>query len=169
MADSATASGEVAGVGIRLAGEADLPRVSRLWSALAADEQALGVPIRANERALESWLGSFARHLGRFTFLWVAEHEGVVKAFLLARLKTRPVYLGGELIGELCSIYVDPDLRGLRTGALLVRTAIRGLQDAGANAIEVDAHEANAAACKFWEAQGFRVGFRTYRWRPPPQ
>ena len=152
---------------IRLATDSDLPQVVRLWAALAASEQALGVPIRADPQAQRNWLASFARHLGRFSFLWVADREGEVMAFLLARLKTRPDYLGGELIGELCSIYVDPALRGSHTGRDLVHTAIKALQDAGANAIETDAHESNAAACAFWEAQGFRAGFRTYRFRPP--
>lgn len=150
---------------VRAADAADLPEVLRLWSALAASEQALGVPIRADAEAQQSWLASFERHLGRFSFLWVAEHDGVVAGFLLARLKTRPAYFEGALIGELCSVFVDPALRGMRAGEALVRTAIDALQASGASAIEVDAQECNPGARAFWESQGFRTGVRTYRLR----
>ena len=148
---------------VRTADPADLAQVLALWSALAAGEQALGIPVRADEPAQQSWIASFERHLGRFSFLWVVERDERIGGFLLARLKTRPAYLGGELIGELCSIYVAPPMRGMRAGEALVRTAIAALRAAGAGTIEVDAHEANPAARAFWEAQGFRTGFRTYR------
>ena len=148
---------------IRPAESGDLSRVLELWSALVATEQALGAPIRADQNAPQSWLASFERHLGRFSFLWVAEDDGKVLGFLLARLKTRPAYVGGELIGEICSIFVDPALRRRRSGQALLRAAVDALKASGASSIEVEAHEGNAAARQFWESQGFGTSARTYR------
>lgn len=148
---------------VRPAESSDLPRVLELWSALTASERALGAPIRADENAPQSWLASFERHLGRFSFLWVIEHDGKVLGFLLARLKTRPAYVGGELLGEICSLFVDPAIRRRHSGHALVRAAIDALSAAGASAIEVEAHECNAAAQAFWESQGFAAAARTYR------
>ena len=134
---------------VRAATAADLPEVLRLWSALAASEHALGVPIRPDPEAQQSWLASFERHLGRFSFLWVVEHDGVIAGFLLARLKTRPAYFENALIGELCSVFVDPALRGIGAGEALVRAAIDALRASGAKAIEVDAQECNPLAQAF--------------------
>jgi ribosomal protein S18 acetylase RimI-like enzyme len=148
---------------IRPAESGDLPRVQELWLALVASEQALGAPIRADAQAPQQWLGSFERHLGRFSFVWVVEDQGSVLGFLLARLKTRPPYVGGELVGEISSVFVDRTARRKRSGQALVRTAVEALKRAGATAIEVEAHECNAAARAFWEAQGFASSARTYR------
>jgi ribosomal protein S18 acetylase RimI-like enzyme len=150
-------------VRIRPAESGDLPRVQELWLALAASERALGAPVRADAQAPEQWLASFERHLGRFSFLWVVESEGRLLGFLLARLRTQPAYVGGELVGEISSVFVDPSVRRMRSGQALVQTAVDALKHAGAKAIEVEAHECNAAARAFWEAQGFAATARTYR------
>ena len=150
-------------VRIRVAEPRDLPRVAELWSALVASEQALGAALRVNEHSPQQWLASFERHLGRFAFLWVAEQEGEVRGYLLARLRTVPAYVGGELAGEISSIFVDEAIRRRGSGEQLVRIAIDTLGDAGARAIEVEAHECNPDARTFWEAQGFATAARTYR------
>lgn len=148
---------------VRAAHSADLPRVLRLWAALSQGEQALGVPIRTDDEAAQGWLASFERHLGRFSHLWVAERDGDVLGFLLARLKSQPPYVGSELVGEIASIFIDPAMRGTGSGQTLVETAIAALKAAGATVIEVQAHESNADARAFWESQGFRAFARTYR------
>lgn len=150
-------------VRIRVAESRDLPRVAVMWSALVASEQALGATLRMNEDSPKQWLASFERHLGRFAFLWVAEQEGEVLGYLLARLRPVPAYVGGDLVGEISSIFVDETIRRRGSGQHLVRTAIDALVNAGARAIEVEAHECNPDARAFWEAQGFATAARTYR------
>lgn len=153
----------MSGVTAREARPDDLPRVVQLWRELVASEQALGIPSCADEAAEQAWRASFERHLGRFSFLWVAEVDGSVIGFLLTRLKTSPPYLGAELTGELCSICIDAAYRGRSVGRALVAAATERLQEAGATAIEVTAHEANAGSRAYWEALGFRPGFHVYR------
>lgn len=153
----------MSGLGIRVAETTDLPRVAQLWSMLASSEQALGASIRVNEQSQRSWLASFERHLGRFSFLWVAEQDQKVLGYLLARLNTRPAYVGSDLVGEISSIFVDTAIRRRHAGQALVRIAIDSLSASGARAIEVEAHECNAPARAFWEAQGFAPAARTYR------
>jgi len=150
---------------VRAAVDADLPQVVEMWSKLTGEERALGVPIAGSVEARDSWVASFRRHLGKLAFLWVAhdDQSDAMVGFLLARLRTRPPYLGAELVAEIASIYVDPAQRGRGVGESLVHTAIDALRAAGATAVETNAHTANARACAFWEASGFQTGFRSYR------
>lgn len=152
-------------MGVRAARPEDVPHVARLWTALCREELSKGAPIALDESSSRSWMASFERHLQRFAFLWVAEHDRKIVGFLLARLKSRPPYLGGALIGELSSIYVEPSSRATGLGKLLVRTAIAELRARAAQSIEVEAYEGNAAARAFWTAMHFEGQARTYRAR----
>ena len=49
----------------------------------------------------------FRRTLGRFSILYVAEVEGEVVGFIVARLKRVPEYLGGVMVGELKDMWVE--------------------------------------------------------------
>jgi GNAT superfamily N-acetyltransferase len=66
----------------------------------------------------------FKRTLGRFSALYVAEYEGEVVGFIVARLKRVPEYLGGVMVGELKDMWVEHKVRRLGIGEQLLRLAI---------------------------------------------
>jgi GNAT superfamily N-acetyltransferase len=142
---------------IRQASALDLPAACALWVRLDTFHQSLGLdtPSRADAAAL--WAASFERTLGRFSFLWVAEHEGRIVGLALSRLKQAPAVHGGGLIGEVSDLYVDDSMRGQGLGARLASAALDGLRAGGAGFVEVQVVAGNDSAVKFWESQGLRV------------
>ncbi len=135
----------------------DLPAVARLWQALDEFHRQRGLAFPHTQQAAEAWIASFERTLGRFSFLWVAEaDDGQPAAFLLARLKRAPAYLGGVLLGEISDLYVDDTLRGQGIGGQLAALAIDKLREAGAHSIEVQVMQQNPEGLAFWLAQGFQ-------------
>lgn len=140
---------------LRLVEEADLPTVARLWERLDTFHHDLGLAFLEVDNAGEKWLASFQRTLGRFSFLWVADADGKVAAFLLARVKQSPAYLGGVQVGEISDLYVDDSLRGSGAGAGLVKLAVEQFEDIGVHSIEVQIQAGNQGGLDFWHAQGF--------------
>lgn len=141
----------------RLAHLEDLPAVGRLWAKLDSYHHGLGMAFASPEAAVPAWLASFERTLGRFSFLWVAEQDGEILAFLLARLKRTPAYLGGVLVGEISDLYVDECLRRQQVGKRLARLAQQQLDSLGVHSIEVQVLEGNQGALEFWEKLGFKL------------
>lgn len=141
---------------LRPAAEEDLPAVAALWVRLDAFHHDLGMPFPQPEHAAEQWLASFRRTLGRFSFLWLAEKEGTPAAFLLARVKQSPAYLGGVQVGEISDLYVDESLRGSGVGAGLVGLALEKFRQLGLHSAEVQILAGNQGGLDFWHKQGFR-------------
>jgi GNAT superfamily N-acetyltransferase len=156
LAGARAGSAAVSGILLREATRQDLPAVCRLWVHLDNFHHELGLPFPAVEDGGTAWAASFERTLGRFSFLWVAEQEGEVCAFLLARLKRLPATLGGMLVGEISDLYVEEGLRGQKVGARLAGLAIERLRRENAHSIEVQVIWQNEEALAFWQAQGFQ-------------
>lgn len=148
---------------IREATPDDLPAVAMLWQALTDAHLRPPFAQPTGEPERERWLASFRSHLGRFAFLWVIDASGVPQGFLLARLKPRPDYLGGELVGELTSMYVKPAYRGTPQAwaKQLVEAACARLAQSGALAVEANVDAINVRSAALFEALGFEVSTRT--------
>ena len=134
----------------------DLRAVGLLWRELNGYHLSIGMHFQADDTSVEAWIASFSRTLGRFSFLWVAEQEGKIFAFLLGRLKRTPAYLGGVMVGEISDLYVSDKLRGQGIGKQLVSTAIRHLKAQNVHSIEVQIMAHNESGLAFWNSLGFR-------------
>ncbi len=148
---------------IRLARLEDLEAVEKLWEQYDEHHRSLGLAFPQVDRAAAAWRASFERTLGRFSFLWVAELEGRVCGFLLARLKRTPAYLGGVLVGEISDLYVSEDARQKKIGSRLAGEAVRDLLSRQVHSIEVQVLEQNRGARAFWQAQGFEAELIQFR------
>lgn len=140
---------------VRQGTEDDLADVGATWTKLQEFHRSLGLDFPLPADASQKWLDSFKRTLGRFSFLWVVGLTGQVDAFLLARVKQSPAFLGRVQVGEISDLYVDESLRGSGAGTRLVETAMRKFEELGLHSVEVQVQARNAAGLEFWVKQGF--------------
>lgn len=140
---------------VRAATAGDLAAVGAAWSKLQEFHHSLGLAFPSPADAAQKWLDSFQRTLGRFSFLWVMGPRGQVSAFLLARVKQSPAFLGGVQVGEISDLYVDESLRGSGAGTQLVEAAMRKFNELGPHSVEVQVQAGNDAGLEFWVKQGF--------------
>jgi len=145
----------VSELSLRAATEQDLPVIASLWGELDRFHRELGLAFPEVEKVEEKWLASFTRTLGRFSFIWLAESDGQIAAFLLARLKQSPAFLGGVQVGEISDLYVDESLRGEGAGAQLVALAMQKFDDLAVHSVEVQILAGNDQGLDFWRKQGF--------------
>ena len=150
-------------VSYRLAEEGDLPAVRELWGQLDAFHRELGLAFPHPQDAQEKWQASFERTLGRFSHLWVAEQSGQIQAFLLARTKQSPGYLGSQQVGEISDLFVSEALRGQGVGEELVRLAMQHFDAVGLHSVEVQIQGGNDRGLKFWREQGFDLDLTQVR------
>jgi GNAT superfamily N-acetyltransferase len=108
----------------RQATEADFPAVATLYAKLDALLRQHTYTFPQVDNVGQLWLDMFKRTLGRFSALYVAEYEGEVVGFIVARLKRVPEYLGGVMVGELKDMWVEHKVRRLGIGEQLLRLAI---------------------------------------------
>lgn len=134
----------------------DLPSVGTAWRRLQEFHKTLGLAFPLEADAADKWIASFHRTLGRFSFLWVAGKPGQVSAFLLARIKQSPSYLGGVQVGEISDLFVDESLRGSGIGTRLVEIAVRKFSELSVHSIEVQIQAGNDAGLAFWTKLGFQ-------------
>ncbi len=154
---------------VRLAQAEDLPAVETLWLQYEAFHRSQGLAFPQVEQAVAAWRGSFERTLGRFSFVWVAERDGEICAFLLARLKRTPAYLGGVLVGEISDLFVAEALRGQKVGSRLAAEAIRTLRAQGVHSIEVQVLQRNTGGQSFWQELGFEAELTQFRLHLPQE
>lgn len=140
---------------IRPATPEDLPAVGAAWLQLQEFHLSLGLAFELPGDAIEKWLASFQRSLGRFSFVWVAETAGHIEAFLLARIKQSPAFLGGAQVGEISDLYVGEALRGSGVGTKLVEAAMHKFGELQVQSVEVQIQAGNDAGLAFWYKQGF--------------
>jgi GNAT superfamily N-acetyltransferase len=108
----------------REATEADFPVITGMYAKLDQLLRQHTYTFPAVENVGQLWLDTFRRTLGRFSVLYVAEYQGKVVGFIIARLKRVPEYLGGVMVGELKDMWVEHEVRRLGIGEKLLRMAI---------------------------------------------
>ncbi len=148
---------------IRAAEESDLPSIRALWSQLDGFHRQLGMAFPEIKDSAEKWQSSFERTLGRFSFLWLAEKEGEVAAFLLARVKQSPAYLGSTQIGEISDLFVAKKFRGNDIGEKLVEIAMKKFQEMEMHSVEVQIQAGNDRGLDFWQRQAFDLDLSQVR------
>jgi ribosomal protein S18 acetylase RimI-like enzyme len=141
---------------VREATAEDLAAVGAAWLKLQEYHRSLGLAFVLPADAVDKWLDSFQRTLGRFSFLWIIGESGTADAFLLARVKQGPGYLGGVQVGEISELYVDESLRGSGAGKLLAETALRKFGELNLHSVEVQVQAGNHGGLAFWLRQGFK-------------
>ncbi len=148
---------------IRPAQVEDLPAIETLWVQYDSYHRSLGLAFPEPEQAASAWRASFERTLGRFSFVWVADQDGSICAFLLARLKRTPAFLGGVLVGEISDLFVAETLRGHKVGSRLAAAAVASLRSLQVHSIEVQVLQRNAVALAFWQELGFEAELTQFR------
>ena len=140
----------------REANETDLPNVESLYDKLDGFLRQYTYTFLEVENVGTKWLDTFRRTLGRFSVLYVAEHEGQIVGFIIARLKRVPEYLGGVTVGELKDMWVEPKVRRLGIGEKLLRMAIEWCRKQDVYSVEAQILLGNEQILKLVEYLGMK-------------
>lgn len=140
----------------RQAQEADFPAVAMLYNKLDRFLREYTYSFPEVEDVGEKWLDMFRRTLGRFSVLYVAEYEGELVGFIVARLKRVPEYLGGVMVGELKDMWVEHKVRRLGIGEKLLRLAIEWCRDQDVHSLEAQILLGNEPIIKLVEYLGMK-------------
>jgi RimJ/RimL family protein N-acetyltransferase len=153
----------------REATEADFAAVEAMYAKLDALLRQYTYTFPQVEEVGRLWLDMFRRTLGRFSVLYVAEYEGEVVGFIVARLKRVPEYLGGVMVGELKDMWVEHKVRRLGIGEKLLRLAIEWCRQQNVYSLEAQILIGNEPIIKLVEYLGmkkelyqFRLGWEDY-------
>ena len=147
----------------RVATEDDFPIVKKYYAYLDGLFRQLGLLLPKPEDVGQAWLDSFQRTLGRFSKLWVAELDGEVVAFLLARVKRTPPFMGGVLVGELADEWVEPAARRMGIADKLCRYGFEWLREMEVHSVEIRILKGNEASWAMLEPMGFKPELTQYR------
>ena len=147
----------------REATEADFPKMMQYYSQLNQHFHRFGYRLPVPENIGEAWLDTFKRTLGKFSIAFVAEYQGKVVGFLLARIKRLPPYMGGLLVGELSDEWIEPEVRRLGAGAHMCHMALDWLRKQKVHSVEIQVLNGNEASWNMLSAMGFKQEFRVGR------
>jgi RimJ/RimL family protein N-acetyltransferase len=147
----------------RLAGPADFPILQEFYSKYNEHLRHYGYRLPRPENIGETWLESFRRTLGKFSIVYIAEFEGQVVGFLLARIKRLPPYLGGVLVGELSDEWIEPIVRRLGVGSHMCHMAIDWLKKQKVHSVEAQVQNGNEASWGMVAEMGFKQELRVGR------
>lgn len=150
-------------INYRVATEDDFPLVSEYYTKLDALFRELDYRLPKPDNVGQAWLDSFQRTLGRFSKLWVAELDGEVVAFLLARVKHIPPYMGGVMVGELSDEWVEPHARRMGIADKLCRYGFEWLRELDVHSVEIRILRGNEASWSMLEPMGFKPELTQYR------
>jgi GNAT superfamily N-acetyltransferase len=140
----------------REANEADFPVVASMYAKLDQLLRQHTYTFPAVENVGDLWLDMFRRTLGRFSVLYVAEYEGEVVGFIVARVKRVPEYLGGVMVGELKDMWVEHKVRRLGIGEKLLRLAIEWCRAQKVYSVEAQILLGNEPIIKLVEYLGMK-------------
>ena len=149
-------SEEVNDVVYREATEADFPIITGMYAKLDQLLRQHTYTFPEVENVGQLWLDTFRRTLGRFSVLYVAEYQGQVVGFIIARLKRVPEYLGGVMVGELKDMWVEHEVRRLGIGEKLLRLAIEWCQAQNVYSVEAQILLGNDPILKLVEYLGMK-------------
>ena len=140
----------------RQAVETDFPIVASMYAKLDQLLRQHTYTFPAVENVGELWLDMFRRTLGRFSVMYVAEYQGEVVGFIVARVKRVPEYLGGVMVGELKDMWVEHKVRRLGIGEKLLRLAIEWCRDQKVYSVEAQILLGNEPIIKLVEYLGMK-------------
>jgi GNAT superfamily N-acetyltransferase len=143
--------------------EADFPAVEMMYAKLDALLRQYTYAFPAVENVGQLWLEMFKRTLGRFSILYVAEVEGEVVGFIVARLKRTPEYLGGVMVGELKDMWVEKSVRRLGIGEKLLRMAIEWCRSQNVYSVEAQILLGNEPIINLVEYLGMKKELYQFR------
>ena len=149
-------SEEVNDVVYREATEADFPIITGMYAKLDQLLRQHTYTFPEVENVGQLWLDTFRRTLGRFSVLYVAEYQGQVVGFIIARLKRVPEYLGGVMVGELKDMWVEHEVRRLGIGEKLLRLAIEWCHAQDVYSVEAQILLGNEPILKLVEYLGMK-------------
>lgn len=140
----------------RQAVESDLPVVAAMYDKLdqLLRQHPYHFPEVGNVGTL--WLDIFRRTLGRFSVVYLAEYQGEIVGFILARVKRVPEYLGGVMVGELKDMWVEHKVRRLGIGEKLLRLAIEWCRDQKVHSLEAQILVGNEPILQLVEYLGMK-------------
>jgi GNAT superfamily N-acetyltransferase len=147
----------------REATEADFPAIEAMYAKLDDLLRQYTYAFPAVENVGHLWLDMFRRTLGRFSVLYVAEVEGEVVGFIVARLKRVPEYLGGVMVGELKDMWVEKPVRRLGIGEELLRMAIEWCRQQNVYSVEAQILLDNEPIIKLVEYLGMKKELYQFR------
>jgi GNAT superfamily N-acetyltransferase len=147
---------EMNGVVYREATEADFPIITKMYAKLDRLLRQHTYTFPEVENVGQLWLDTFRRTLGRFSVLYVAEYQGQVVGFIIARLKRVPEYLGGVMVGELKDMWVEHEVRRLGIGEKLLRLAIEWCHAQDVYSVEAQILLGNEPILKLVEYLGMK-------------
>ena len=147
---------EMNGVVYREATEADFPIITEMYAKLDRLLRQHTYTFPEVENVGQLWLDTFRRTLGRFSVLYVAEYQGQVVGFIIARLKRVPEYLGGVMVGELKDMWVEHEVRRLGIGEKLLRLAIEWCHAQDVYSVEAQILLGNEPILKLVEYLGMK-------------
>ena len=140
----------------REGGEADFPAVIEMYEKLDALLRQHTYAFPEVENVGQLWLDMFRRTLGRFSVLYIAEYEGEIVGFIIARVKRVPEYLGGVMVGELKDMWVEHKVRRLGIGEKLLRLAIEWCRAQNVHSVEAQILLGNEPILKLVEYLGMK-------------
>jgi len=140
----------------RQASEADFPIVAAMYAKLDQLLRQHTYTFPEVENVGELWLEMFRRTLGRFSVLYVAEYQGELVGFIVARVKRVPEYLGGVMVGELKDMWVEHKVRRLGIGEKLLRLAIEWCRGQKVYSVEAQILVGNEPIIKLVEYLGMK-------------
>jgi len=147
----------------REATEADFPAVAAMYEKLDALLRKHTYSFPEVENVGNLWLDMFRRTLGRFSVLYVAEHEGQLVGFIVARIKRVPEYLGGVMVGELKDMWVEHAVRRLGIGEELLRLAIGWCREQNVYSCEAQILDGNQPIINLIEYLGMKSELHQFR------
>ncbi len=138
----------------REASEADLPVVAGMYDKLDQLLRQHPYHFPEVENVGTLWLDIFRRTLGRFSIVYLAEYQGEIVGFILARVKRVPEYLGGVMVGELKDMWIEHEVRRLGIGEKLLRLAIEWCHTQQVHSVEAQILVGNEPILKLVRSLG---------------
>jgi GNAT superfamily N-acetyltransferase len=136
--------------------EADLPVVAGMYDKLDMYLREFTYCFPEVEHPGNLWLDIFRRTMGRFSILYVAEHQGQLVGFIIARIKRVPEYLGGVMVGELKDMWIEREVRHLGIGEKLLRLAIEWCRSQNVHSCEAQILVGNEPILKLVQYLGMK-------------
>ena len=152
---------------IRAAKADDIHLVEPLWLALYKHQKEHGMLLDLSESSFGQWAGAMKPALGRFTCLFIAEHNAQTIGFLAGSLKTLPPWFGGYLIGSVSEVFVADAHRGKQVGRDLIETALKWFKTNRAHRVELQVVMNNTGARKFYDQLGWTEELVQLIWNWP--